>query len=48
VSTTWQNNLNNPGNWVRVQVSSPLNFFAPWMPASSMNLAATAQQIITQ
>lgn len=42
VTTTWQGNSNVPGNWVRVQVSYPISFIAPYMP-SALNLAASAQ-----
>lgn len=43
ITTTWENNANTPGNWVRVQVQHPLTLIGPWMPTGSQNLGATAQ-----
>ena len=43
VTTTWQNNSNDPGNWVRVQVSYPLTFVAPFLPTNTLNLSAASQ-----
>jgi Flp pilus assembly protein TadG len=47
-TTEWQNGSNLPGHWVRVRVAYPFTFVAPYMPASSLTLASTAQDSVLQ
>ncbi|MEQ1949767.1 MAG: TadE/TadG family type IV pilus assembly protein [Bryobacteraceae bacterium] len=48
VTTTWQNNQNVPGHWVKVKVDHSFTFLGPFMPAASMNLTSSGQDTILQ
>jgi Flp pilus assembly protein TadG len=48
VSTTWQNNRNDPGNWVKVQVTYVFPFIFPLLPRTGITMTSSSQMVISQ
>lgn len=46
VTTTWQGTPGTVGQWVRVKVSYPFTFVAPYMPYNSLTMQSTAQNTV--